>query len=507
MSPMFARKSLLMASGTLLTTAMGYVSLFFISRFMGPTPLGLIGFAFGFVGLFTFINELGFSTTHVKKISEGVNINRAVGALMVIKLVSTALLALFVVAAVFFWQQFMGGFESQLHETVVYIIALAVILDSFSSIAFFTFRGLKQSAKEVMPAFFGGVARMSSIILVAVLSGGVLALALCYALGALVQFLYAAFLFRRFPPARPGKALLKSYVRFSLPLAFIASFSLIVLNIDKVMVQLFWTAQDVGFYYGLQKVSNILGLFSAAVMALLMPTLSSLAAENDLAGIKRYTEKATRFISLVSLPLAGFILVFPRQVIDLLLGGQFIEAYPILIALVFVALISAFNRPFVAQLIGMGHPGSLAKFSLFYLALNIVLNLIFIPQQLYGVPLLGWGGLGAGIASVISLFSAAALFRWKAFSLTQTSFLGKPTVIHILATLIMGLALFAFGLFIEVSIFLLPLLFVGGLLIYWLVLLALKEFSKEDFNLLTEVINPKKMASYIYNELIRKTED
>ena len=52
-------------------TVLQFFGLIFVAKLMGPEPIGMIGYATGFVSLFAIVGNLGFSTTHRKKISEG----------------------------------------------------------------------------------------------------------------------------------------------------------------------------------------------------------------------------------------------------------------------------------------------------------------------------------------------------------------------------------------------------------------------------------------------------
>ena len=73
-------------SANLLDGLLAYIALYFISRDMGPEAYGIIGFAMGFVGLFTILTDLGFNSAHIKRVSEGKDMGTCIGTYLVSKL-------------------------------------------------------------------------------------------------------------------------------------------------------------------------------------------------------------------------------------------------------------------------------------------------------------------------------------------------------------------------------------------------------------------------------------
>jgi len=71
---------------------LGYIALFFILKYMSEGDYGLIGFGMAYVGLFAFISDFGFNAAHVKRVSEGEDLEKCVGTFFVIKLVITGIM-------------------------------------------------------------------------------------------------------------------------------------------------------------------------------------------------------------------------------------------------------------------------------------------------------------------------------------------------------------------------------------------------------------------------------
>ena len=151
---MIARKSTLIMATNITDALMAYVALFFIARYMGPRDFGIIGFAMGFVGLFTFLSNLGFDTAHIKRISEGKDLATCIGTFLVTKLGLISLMAATTVGAVFFWRNVLGrGFESSSHELAIFIILGYFIFERLSSIFQTTFKAETKISKTHLPIF------------------------------------------------------------------------------------------------------------------------------------------------------------------------------------------------------------------------------------------------------------------------------------------------------------------------------------------------------------------
>ncbi|HHH80248.1 MAG TPA: flippase, partial [Thermoplasmatales archaeon] len=76
---MIARKSALIIFTQIINALLGYTALKFIALYMQPWEYGVIGFAYGFVALFSVFGNLGFNAAHVKRVSEGKDLGKCVG--------------------------------------------------------------------------------------------------------------------------------------------------------------------------------------------------------------------------------------------------------------------------------------------------------------------------------------------------------------------------------------------------------------------------------------------
>ncbi|KAA0007889.1 MAG: flippase, partial [Thermoplasmata archaeon] len=149
---MIARKSALIVVTQFANGILGFVALKFISKFMQPWEYGVVGFAYGFVAIFSIFGNLGFNAAHIKRISEGKDMGNCIATYAIIKTFLTALLALAVILSIAIWRYIMHrGFESPVNEKAIYIMLSYFALATLSSVMISTFNARKEIAKARIP--------------------------------------------------------------------------------------------------------------------------------------------------------------------------------------------------------------------------------------------------------------------------------------------------------------------------------------------------------------------
>ena len=83
---MLRSKTPLLVVQNVFNSLFGLVGVFFITRFY-PVSWGILSFAIGFVGLFSFLSDLGYSTAYVRFLSSGMDEGKANSNILAIKMV------------------------------------------------------------------------------------------------------------------------------------------------------------------------------------------------------------------------------------------------------------------------------------------------------------------------------------------------------------------------------------------------------------------------------------
>jgi len=488
---------------------LGYLAIFMVARYMDAPDyaLGVVSFAYGLVAIFNVFGNLGFEHAHIKRISEGKDLAACMGTFVAVKMVLTGFMGILLVVCLLVWKYLLGrGFESPEHETAVYVMLLYFSLWSLTQIMRSTFRARRETAKEQIPMFFETLARVTATIYIITVGWGAVALAWTYVAGELAVFFTALLFFKGYSIGRPSWGYFKSYVQFALPLAFVVASTKIMTNIDKVLIQLFWNATEGGNYFAIFRLCRFLDMATLAIGTLLFPTISALHARNDSVGIKKLSLLSERYLSMIMVPIVFLMIFLSRPIIHVMLSNKFYPAVPILQILPLFVLFDAMERPYQVKLIGMNLPHFARNRILLMVAINVGLNLILVPKDIrfLGIDLLGLGGEGAAIATVVAYFVGLVYTRivvWKVSGITVNFRIGY----HFLAALIMG---FVVSLLTEYYLIVrwyeLAVFGLMGLGIYLSILLLVKEFTRSDFDLFMDTLNVKKMFIYIKEELSSK---
>ena len=336
---------------------------------------------------------------------------------------------------------------------------------------------------------------------------GVLALAFTHVVGEATQLIVVLFLFRRYPIKKPSLEYFKEYSKFAFPLIMISVCSIIMTNIDRVLIQLFRSASDVGYYSSAFRLSAFINMFTLAIGGLLFPTFSMLHTNNNIAGIRKLAHKSERYLSMIVFPMVFGMVILAEPTIFILLSG-WMPAVPILQILPFFVLFAALERPYQSQFFGMNQPKIVRNRVLIMAFINVLLNIVLIPkdiQMLGGIKLAGMGATGAAIATVVSYGIGLIYSRAMAWKLNGVK--GNPRIIlHAIAAgamaVIIYVILYGSNFIIYITRWYHLLIFsLFGLIIYISILFLLSEFTKDDFRFFIDALNIKKMLKYISDEL------
>ena len=150
---MLANSALFVFYNKILIQLMGFVSLFFVARFMGPEPIGIIGFATGFVGLLCIFQDLGYTEAHRRHISSGIDPSLAISVFLLIKLFLITLSIIFTLSYLSLYNLLYGNSFTEEQTTVIYITLAIIVLRSLSQVGIVTFEAKKKFVKSSLPEF------------------------------------------------------------------------------------------------------------------------------------------------------------------------------------------------------------------------------------------------------------------------------------------------------------------------------------------------------------------
>lgn len=480
----------------MISAALAYVGLYFISRYLETDIYGTVTAAMALVATFNAVSDLGFSSAHVKRISEGANPNECISTFAFIKLVLTGLMVLITVVSLFVWTSLLGNDLAGASIDVIIMFIVYQVLYDLSSIATITFQARMEMAKMPLATLIEPLVRVPLVIFVSISYMGVMELTLSYLIGAAVVFVTSMYLLLRERIKWTRPVLLRSYYAFALPLLIITVISAVSGNVDKLLITFFWNTNDVGLYAAPVVFLGVFATISTAVSTLTFPSFSKLHKEGKLVEIRSLSQQAERYIAMIGLPVTILIMMFPYEVCEVLLGPKYYDSGQAIGIMVVTTFITMINAVHGSQIVAVGRPDISARITIITVIINVALMLLFIPS--FG---LGLSFVGAALALLIGNLISFVMVRYAVHRLTGTT----PNVrlsIQLLAGLACAGAMYVLDLFISIDRFYTLIIFgLVAFAAFLVALAAMKEFTRKDVDYFMDLINVRKMFSYIGGEL------
>ncbi|MBD6955217.1 MAG: oligosaccharide flippase family protein [Thermoplasmata archaeon] len=511
---MLGRKSLLLTFQNIITGIIGYVGLLFILRYSGLQPYGILTFSLSFVGLFSFILDMGFSSANIKRISEGMDFERAITTYFIIKVILAFIFVLIVIFSIEFWEVFLhGSFRTVYEKYDFYILIFYYIFQSFVGYYQSIFNAKTYAAIMSIPPFIEAVIRNGLLILstVFILRYMQSPDQFSTVMAIIWVFSYAIYLIAFTPFARgwrfkrPTREDFKKYYTFAIPVSISAILGSLSANISIIIIESFFGSYYVGAYGSILKIVSYVTVISSSLGSLILPTLSFLHSNGREKEYRDTIVQYERYISLIVLPLIIFMIVFSKQVLNLW-TSLLIPFSSTLIVLSIIVYINGINSSYGNHFNAIGNPKYLMYLGFISTSLIIVFDIILIPRNFFGINLFGLNVLGAAIASLISSTVVFFIVRVKV-GRTLGVYVDRSLPRQILVSVITGFIIFyisSLGIFPLLQWWALAVWLIFIYIIFFILLFITKSLSKEDLNLIIEAVNPRKMIKYIIEEIKNK---
>jgi O-antigen/teichoic acid export membrane protein len=187
---------------------------------------------------------------------------------------------------------------------------------------------------------------------------------------------------------------------------------------DIFLLNLLSSPISVGLYYVAVQIVERLWIVSSAVSTVLFPRFVALH-EKDKERLSLIS-KTFRMVVILTIILSILLVMFGYYFIDILFGYEYVDAYYAILYLIPGVIMGAGSRILANAIAAKGRPELNAYTSIFVMILNIILNIIFIPN---------YGFIGASIATSIA-YSINTILRIYIFSRLEGSFKIKTLIFN-----------------------------------------------------------------------------
>lgn len=435
-----------------------------VVRTFAPIEYGELRFAFSFVVLFTIVTDFGLTTLIIRELSRNKDkVEKYIGNTFTLKIILNivALLLIILITKL--------TISEPSQRLLLYLAGGNLFISSLSNSLLNTFIAFELMRFNAIGKVLKSIVLVGSGYLV-IFSGLPIAWILGAHIGAsLVLLVFAIFSttlkltrinFFAFDWEFSKRLLSEAW-----PFAITSAFLHLYYSFDIVMLGYLGYKEEVAWYGAAYTIIMLLVTFRRFFSSALYPTVS-----RNIFNAKEKTERVLnhfkKLFVFFALPIGVGITVLAPQIMVTLFGDDYINGALALQILVWGIVLSYLNLSQPTLLSASNRQKTTMMIMVFGGVLNVVLNLILIPQYKL---------VGAAIATDVANLSNLALasyFAGKIIRIRFWSFLPKPAV----ASLVMGMVIFYF---IEYNLFL---LIAVGFIIYVGLILILRFFTEEELD-------------------------
>ncbi len=499
----FARKSLFSLSYNVVGGIVGYVTMFFALRLVGQEAWGIYGSALAIAGILSILATLGLDATHIKMLSRLEDKAQCMGAYFILKTLFGFIYLVVSFLGFFFVGDILGyKFESVYLEKAVYIAIFGFFVSSLANAFKTTYQAKLKARRTIVPMFVQLLVQDLLIIafsfyyLTSSLPQGYIGVlfSIAFLIGNIARLLvYIPWSIKdKISYKLPSKETFKEYLHFTIPLALLGAVGIVQAYTDRTMLQFFWNSTIVGGYFSVQKIALSVIYLGGALVMFLYPAQSKYYEENRREDFFSITKKAERYLSLFISPFVFFTFAMAPEILNLFKGTLISYSLPLIILMIY-AYLNIINRPYGSQMTSANLPHEVLRVGLIQATANVVLNAIFIPTSIAGIPLLGWKSTGAALGTLFSFLIGFIYFRYRVWKLLGTKYEVR-ILYHILAGTLTALLFYLIKHFTGP---LYPWYLLGGtfvlfVLIYTSILYLFGEFGQEEWQLLRRIFGTKR---------------
>lgn len=379
-------------------TVFGLVNFIVLIRSLSKEQMGIWALFLTTTTIFETTKSALLKNAHIKFVSGSLdNANKSVIASSSL-LINATLSIVFILLIVFFgrWLSDLFHAKDDLSSMLTWFIPGLVCMIFFSH-----FEAVQQSHFDFKGVFAGHLTRQLSFfifILVQFFSGKPFSLvhlaiyqSISIFLGTIMIFLFSRkYLLYLFNPTMEWIKKILGYGSFIFGSGLVSS---IFSNLDQMMIARFIAPVSVAYYNAATRINGFIDIPTYAAGEILFPKISLASAEEGTGKVRYLYEKMLSILLSFITPAAIFIIIFPKFVITLIAGPQYLAAAPILQLYMVTSLLGPIQNQAANVLNSIGRPG-------FCFFLNVIsLLLKFCVTYLC---LLKIGFYGAAIGTVIT---------------------------------------------------------------------------------------------------------
>ena len=469
----FKNMSWLMIS-QIIASICGFIWTILMARYLGVSDYGVFGFAVSLTGILAITVDLGISTHIVRHVATDYeSAPKYLGNAIPLKSIfsiGTLILTLIILILMK---------SNEVVITVTLLFTIEMIIKSYVNLFNGSFQAFEQGKYQGIGNTLLNIILLAFILITIYSDLGLYGIGVSYILANLIALIYVYYVFNK-NIAKPKFELdiefCNKITLFSIPFAITGFLYMIYYSIDMVMLTSMVGNYATGIYNATYKLISVLTLFYTVYTAVIFPVMSRFFKDDETMLLISF-EKSIKYLMLVIIPLAVATVFYSTDIIHLIYGHEYDAASSVLSILIWTVCLLFISGACNTLLNASHKEVTVTKIYAVAAVFNIVLNLFMIPALSYN---------GAAITTVLSdiliVFIQAGVIYKLGHRPNRKLYFDLIKII--IGSGILWAALYLLNLNMWVA---LPV----GIIIYLIVVWALKIFDSDDKYVINEILGRK----------------
>ncbi len=305
---------------------------------------------------------------------------------------------------------------------------------------------------------------------------------------------------------KPKRNIIFDFIKDAEPLIFYSVILVIATNLGYLIIFYSYGERELSYFGFINNyVITFLLSISASIIQLTIVLFSKYHENKDFSSIRDIIYILEKYFSIFFLSIIIIVYLNGKQILHLMLP-EYIASIDILYIMIFIPFLTAITRPYAFSLTSGKKQRLTALINSIVNITIIILMIILIPKNIFGIRMFNLGIIGGAIAQTLPLLLWFLFYRYyshKHFSIKPQ----KKILLHVF------LAFFSFLIGSVLKIFLfehickneLLLIFTSSILcltIFLGFLVFFKQLNKKDIKLMCQLITLRNHKSTLYNEFL-----
>lgn len=469
-----AKNTTLLFISQMISYILGFFITMYTARYLGTAGFGTLAIGLNLAYIFAVFTDLGLGTITTREVSRDKSLQNKYFTNTSILRLGLALLTFVSIVMFVNIANFIYHMYPPQTVLVIYIIGASIVINGLSGTFTAIFQALQKMEYQSISLILNSTLMFVGTIVAIYFNKDILFFAILYVIANMVCFIFILLVYLwkfKLPKWDFDTTFIKITLLAALPLSVVSIFTLIAFRVDTILLSFLKSSVDVGIYSASYRLLEVF-LFIPAVFTIAVFPIFSQFFVSAKDSLKFTYQKSFKYLTILSLPIAVGITLLAQPIILLIYKSSFLPSVLVLQILIWTIPITFLNYIFGSILPAMNRQNTLLKITFVSMVFNIVLNLLVIPTYSY---------IGAAVATVLTEAIVIALCFFvlsKSFcSVNIPNVLIKPAI----ASAVMAV----FILTVKTNLFLVIII---SIIIYFTVLILIKTFNQEDFDIITQII-------------------